>query len=346
MRKLFIPLCALTVLAAGCSRNGAGIDEPTDDRKEIVVASGVTATRTSVESDDDGIVTSHSELDVAFLRNNGATANWETDLSDAQTETGTGIGMITAKLKPATTTTGHNSIAFTSPQYYSGNPTQNVYLRGYYPATASLSYDAVEKVTEATWTVTGKVDLLASDYVTGNKATTSAIPVVFKHLLSKLTIKVIAENDGAKASWGEVVSMKIKAVPQKVKIAFDGDDATEYTATPIATPTTDIPVWGYKAADNSTTDGTPVQLELPVEGTDPAAVFGQTMVAPQGSYVIEIETTLHNSTPLATSTVSITGEAQPGQNHIITLTFKAGVIEATAKVVPWENGQEATGDVD
>lgn len=346
MKKFLIPLCAFAALAAGCSRNQAGI-EPPGTPEQIVLGSGVTAgTRASVESDDDGVIESHTSLDVAFIRAaDGAAADWQADLHADQTAAGTGAGRITAQLLPTTAAAGSNSVTFTVPQFYSGNPTLKAHLRGYYPADAVLSYDGTGNVTEATWTVDGKTDLLASDYVSGYKGIASAVPVTFKHLLSKLTVKVIAENDGAKAGWGEVKSMQIQSVPQNVKILFDGVAGTQWTGIPIASPTADISVWGHKAADNSTTDAAPAQLELPVAGSGTAAVFGQTLVAPQGSYVIKIATTAHGATEYATSTVTIPGGAQAGHNHIITLTFKAGEIVATAVVTAWEDGQDATGEV-
>lgn len=338
MKKFLIPLFAVAIVATGCSKSGK--NTVPDGPQPIKLGAGV-KTRTSVESDGSGVITSPTSLTgVGFLRaDNRTAADWKTAAIVDQTtaSAGTGPGRIAATLTAAS---GNNTVTFAPLQYYHGAPTMNAYLRGYHPNSAELTKNASEFV-EAKWVIDGKMDVMLSDYVSGNKATpgAAAIPVSFEHVLSKLTIKVVAENDGAKASWGDVTSMTIKGVPTNIVAVFDGEVADQYKATALTTPTADIAVWGYDAATKSTTDAAPDQLPLPVGGESDGLIFGQTMVYPAASYMITVNTVNHAGGTDST-TIPIDNEAQPGMNHVITLTFKASGITATATVQGWQDSND------
>lgn len=157
MKKFLIPLFAVAIVATGCSKSGK--NTVADGPQPIKLGAGV-KTRTSVESDGSGVITSPTSLTgVGFLRaDNGTGANWKTATIVDQTtaSAGTGPGRIAATLTAAS---GNNTVTFAPPQYYHGAPTMNAYLRGYHPNTATLTKNASEFVV-ATWEIDGKTDVM------------------------------------------------------------------------------------------------------------------------------------------------------------------------------------------
>lgn len=339
MRTKIIPIFAFALLATACSDGGdmIGTDPNKDTKNEILVGTKVT-TRASVESDGDGILTLPTSLEVAFLRAANATAaNWTLATATAQTETGTGPGIIYATLDATTAVLGSNTILFDDAQYYHGSPTMKSFLKGYYPETATLTKAsaAPENVT-ATWTIDGATDLMVSNYLEGTKANAGvAIPLEFRHLLSKITIKIVAENAAAAAGWGNVSSVVINNQPTKITHTFDGVSANAYASAIAATPD-EQPITIRKVTAGQITDAAADPLAITATSTS----FGQAMVYPAATYSITVATTLGGTPAAINATIDGSG-AQAGMNHVITLTFKAGVITATTTVKQWEDSSDS-----
>lgn len=337
MKKKVIPILTLALLAAACSNENDFIDNGTenDTKSEILVGTKV-ATRASVESNTSGSVTSHPTLDVAFLRAaNGATADWTTATAVAQTVIGTGPGVVDATLTPVAS---GNTIAFGNAQYYHGDQNTKSFLKGYYPKTATLT--KASTVT-ATWTIDGSTDLMVSDYLEGSKVNVgTAIPLEFKHLLSKITINIVAENATIANRWGTVSAIKIKNQPISIIHEFNGVPADQYKSNLAGTPgSSDITV--RKVVAGQITDAAAETLAIPA-GT--AKSFGQVMLYPAATYSIEVTTSL-GGTPSPIPAVIENAGAQAGKNHVITLTFKTGEITATTTVKQWEDSSDS-GAVD
>lgn len=334
MKTKTISVLALALLITACSKDNDPINGGGDDTKSEIVLGTKVTTRASVESDDDGILTLPTSLEVAFLRaENAATANWASALAGDQAVEGTGPGRIYATLKATTEALGSNTITFDKIQYYHGNQNIKSFLKGYYPEDAVLTKAtaAPEHVT-ATWTIDGTHDLMVSNYFSENKDKAGeAVPIVFNHLLSKITIKAIAESDAVVKRWGNIIGVKIKSQPTKITHIFNG--STENALAASVPENADITI--RKVTNGQITDDPADALGLSTTSTS----FGQAMVLPAGTYSIEVTTSL-GGTP-APIEATITNGAQPGMNHEILLTFKTGEIVATTKVTAWKDSDDS-----
>lgn len=236
-----------------------------------------------------------------------------------------------------------NTITFGSAQYYHGDQNTYSYLKGYYPKTATLTKaSASPAYVSATWTIDGATDLMVSDYLTGNKTNAgAAIPLEFRHLLSKITIKIVAESANVADRWGTVSAVKIKNQPVNITHVFDGVSANQYASALAATPgNTDINV--RKVTANQITDALADAVSLTTSTTS----FGQAMVYPATTYTIQVTTSLGGTPSPITATISGVG-AEAGKNHEITLTFKSGEITATTTVKQWEDsGNSGAVDIE
>lgn len=339
MKTKTISVLALALLITACSKDNDPINGGGDDTKSEIVLGTKVTTRASVESDeDDGILTLPTSLEVAFLRaENAATANWASALDSDQAVEGTGPGRIYATLKATTEALGSNTITFDKTQYYHGNQNIRSFLKGYYPEDAALSKatTAPEYVT-ATWTIDGTHDLMVSSYFSENKDKSGkAVPIVFNHLLSKITIKAIAENAAVVGRWGNITGVKIKSQPTKITHLFNGSAENALAAS--VPENADIII--RKVTNGQVTNDPADALGLSTTSTN----FGQAMVLPAGTYSIEVTTSL-GGTP-APIEATITNGAQAGMNHEILLTFKTGEIVATTTVTAWKNSPDS-GAVD
>lgn len=334
MKTKTISVLALALLITACSKDNDPINGGGDDTKSEIVLGTKVTTRASVESDDDGVLTLPTSLEVAFLRaENAETANWASALAGDQAVEGTGPGRIYATLKATTEALGSNTITFDKIQYYHGNQNIKSFLKGYYPEDAVLTKAtaAPEHVT-ATWTIDGTHDLMVSNYFSENKDKAGeAVPIVFNHLLSKITIKAIAENDAVVKRWGNITGVKIKSQPTKITHLFSG--STENALAASVPENADIII--RKVTNGQITNDPADALGLSTTSTS----FGQAMVLPAGTYSIEVTTSL-GGTP-APIEATITNGAQPGMNHEILLTFKTGEIVATTKVTAWKDSDDS-----
>lgn len=338
MKTKITPIVTLALLVTACS-NG---DDPINDgqggveKNEIVLRTSV-MTRTSVESNGAGVITAPTSLNVAFLRapdQASATATagvWQNAIVAAQSVAGTGPGVVDATLNNVSNA---NVFKFTPSQFYNIDATMYSHLKGFYPKVSLQKNTYVS----ATWDIDGKTDVMVTNYFYDNKAVSgSSNPVTFQHLLSKITIKVIADSDAAAASWGNVSEVVIKDTKSTVSHTFDGVTANEYVSTGSAT-TKDISV--FNASGDQVLDTQASSLAL----TTDTLTFGKAMVFPEASYNLVVKTS--GGADQTLSGVAITGGAQAGKDHEITLTFKSGEILPTVVVKQWEEGGKGSATVD
>lgn len=342
MKTKITSIFTLALLITACS-NGDDVDniEPGGEVKSEIVLGTTVSTRASVESDDNGSITIPTSLGVAFLRaENAASANWTTATNSNQTEIGVGPGIINATLTPIV---GGNKIDFVNKQYYHGNSGIKSFLKGYYPTTATMDKGG-DGVVTATWKINGATDLLASDYFEGDKTKDGETnSLIFKHLLSKITIKVIAENDAAIAGWGAVDTVKIMDQSTEIAHKFDGNSSTAYKADPASVSTDSITIHkvnGTVGDYKEITDAFADRLTL----TKDTVLFGQAMVYPAKTYSIKVRTTNGGDPVTLNATIDGSG-AQAGMNHVITLLFRTGEITPTIKVLKWEDSSDSASVV-
>lgn len=339
MKTKITSIFALALLITACSNDNDPINggQGGAEKNEIKLNMSVT-TRASVESNAGGVITAPTSLNVAFLRapdQASATATagvWQNAIVAAQSVAGTGPGVVEATLNNVSNA---NVFAFTPSQYYNIDATMYSHLKGFYPKVSLQKNTYVS----ATWDIDGKTDVMVTNYFYDNKAVSgSSNPVTFQHLLSKITIKVIADSDAAAASWGNVSEVVIKDTKSTVSHTFDGVTANEYVSTGSAT-TKDISV--FNASGDQVLDTKASSLAL----TTDTLTFGKAMVFPDASYNLVVKTSGGPEAELNGITIS-NGGAQAGQDHEITLTFKSGEILPTVKVKPWEEGGKGSATID
>lgn len=338
MKIKITSIFALALLITACSNDNDPINggQGGEEKTEIKLNMSVT-TRTSVESNSAGVITAPTSLDVAFLRapdQASATATagvWQNAIEAAQSVAGTGPGVVKATLKNES---GANVLAFTNSQYYNIDGTMYSHLKGFYPEVTLQKNTYVS----ATWDIDGKTDVMVTNYFCNNKGVSvSSNSVEFQHMLSKITIKVIADSDAAAASWGNVSEVVIKDTKSTVSHTFDGVTANQYVSIDSAT-TKDISV--FNASGDQVLDTQASSLALTTE----TLTFGKAMVYPEANYNLVVKTS--GGADQTLSGVAISGGAQAGHDHEITLTFKSGEILPTVKVKPWEEGGKGSATVD
>ena len=186
--------------------------------------------------------------------------------------------------------------------------------------------------------IDGKTDVMVTNYFHDNKEVSgSSNPVTFQHLLSKITIKVIADSDAAARSWGDVTEVIITGTKSTVTHTFDGNEANQYQSTSTAS-TKEIPV--LNASGDQVLDTQADNLTL----TTDTLTFGKAMVYPEANYNLVVKTSGGDDAELNGIVIS-DGGAKPGMYHEITLTFKSGEILPSIKVKPWEDGGTGSGTI-
>lgn len=338
MKTKITSIFALALLITACSNENDPINggQGGEEKSEILVGTKV-VTRASVESNDESVLTISETLDVNFLRaEDSATEDWETTTTSAQTPQGTGPGVVAAKLK---VTAGANDLKFTNSQYYNTDPNLSSFLKGYYPNDAALEKGSNQFVT-ATWEIDGKTDVMVSNYISGKKTdVTTPRELEFRHLLSRVTVNIIAEDAAAAAGWGSVTGIVIKTKVTQISHTFDGEKADEnqYDSSPVEASVEDnIPI--YSVSDNRITDDVTGTVDIPTDLS--SKMYGQAMVYPAKTYSLDV-TTSNGTVTNVTATITDTNGAQAGKNHLITLTFRASEITATTKVIAWGDGSGA-----
>ena len=180
----------------------------------------------------------------------------------------------------------------------------------------------------------------------------------FKHLLTKLGVKLVAEDDAAVTAWGNVTDISLVGVngSQKPysKVEVTLQDGTAVTGSAFSTTVESFSF--YTMTENTYNDVAFSAQTLALTKT--AANAAYSLVAPitatgTGDFKLKITTQKDAESPLVnevavdlknTSSSTFTGDTQ-GKAFEITLTFKATEIQAKASVKEWENAGTATGEI-
>lgn len=267
--------------------------------------------------------------------------------------------------------------SFETPQFYPVDPGTSVYLAGLYPENAAWTLDGTTK-SVYNITVKGNEDLMFAKEVQTSKADALASPATYKelafaHILTKLDVKLIAEDTHAKESWGKVKSITlIEAAGNQVNT----DMTVNVTAgaAGISTTTAMVNSFPFYLVDNATspvtykdtkfneTDNSGL-FELPVASTvdqanAEAKLCAYSLVAPfnmSGSTkTLKLKVVTENSAAdghdvTATVTLDVDNDGSivkmQGKSLTITLVFKAAEIKATATVKDWADGGSANEEI-
>lgn len=258
-----------------------------------------------------------SDLAVSFARLDNPVSNtdWTTPAIDA-TRLGGG---------------GNTSVMFATTQTYMAANGQSV-LIGYYPRAALSGI----KNPTVSYTITGDEDIMATEVQTG-AANSKFTPFTFQHLLTQLQFKC---SGSAKAveKWTKVSSITVKDVYNTLSMSLDKADGAVLTTTGSAN--TDLGVISCPevvSAPDATDQQTGYLMLYPVAdmGTESAAIN------------LEVKATYDNAEKtLLVPITNISGGAQKGQSHLITLNFTIdGEITIEAGIAEWQPGNGGSSTI-
>lgn len=268
-------------------------------------------------------------------------------------------------------------VGFNTPVYYPADASKEVHLFGLYPTTG-WTVDAADGLT-ATYTIDGCSDIMTAETATTKKsdvqvvspATPSYPKLSFKHLLTKLNVKVVAEKIGEAAdadqpavkAWGAITKIELvkglnEADPQNsCKVTF-ADNTVVFDGTGV------MPFYlaSEDASNNITYEDVKVGEEVDgsaknIDLTTTAALAAYSIVAPveptSGSDVIKLKVYTENQTDGKEVSVSLKKDASTpvtgstaGKEYTITLTFKATEMLVQGEVTAWTDGGSGEQDVD
>lgn len=272
----------------------------------------------------------------------------------------------------------------TGSTFYPANG-DNVYLFGLYPSDAAWTVE--NDNSGFTCTIDGKTDIMVAPELTTSKADapSSYKQFVFDHILTRLDVSVIAENQAAIDAWGEVTGIELTDVASsstaytqpnntcKVPVTYAGTDISVQAANRPTysggTTGVTIPFYYYDAtattvADQYTTDLVDATntITLPnADNSESALRAAYSVIAPitiksLKAFKLKVTTTMADGTVITKNGVAVDLVDDPndsivnngltaGKYYSITLTFKSTDIKASATVNDWVEGVEGTGDV-
>lgn len=341
MKKLYVPVLALLTLAS-CSKS------------EL-------ANRPVVENDMVEIMATSKALTIETR------APFEGQIADGNNLTAVVLGSTTSGDYTETTprycdgemTFADNTTAasFATPQYYPVSDAP-IYLCALYPTALA---DWKDIATTAKYTFDGKTDVMAAAEVSGKKSTAMAGTVPsfeFKHLLTKLIVKVKAEDEAAQNVWGDITGITlVKAMNGDVFDTAEVTLATGAAATGTAFSNAAADGMAFYRIDAAAyTDNAVDDADNKIALTTTAEEAAYSLVAPITAengvkhFTLSVDTKLGET--VTTKEVSFdlykakVGEEDPavfsgdtqGKAFEVTLTFKATEIVATATVTDWVKG--------
>ena len=341
MKKLYVPVLALLTLAS-CSKS------------EL-------ANRPVVENDMVEIMATSKALTIETR------APFEGQIADGNNLTAVVLGSTTSGNYTETTprycdgemTFADNTTAasFATPKYYPVSDAP-IFLCALYPTALA---DWKDIATTAKYTFDGKTDVMAAAEVSGKKSTAMAGTVPsfeFKHLLTKLIVKVKAEDEAAQNVWGDITGITlVKAMNGDVFDTAEVTLATGAAATGTAFSNAAADGMAFYRIDaaaytDNAVDDADNKIALTTTAEEAAYSLVAPIIAENGvkHFTLSVDTKLGET--VTTKEVSFdlykakVGEEDPavfsgdtqGKAFEITLTFKATEIVATATVTDWVKG--------
>lgn len=339
MKKIYLPLLA-AMLLAGCTQNEV-TQTPVNGEVELKLKSSALAidgsTRAPFEGEGGTVAVPLVTKVLVKEQANDYTGLYNTADDKITFTDGTQTG-------------------FTTTKYYYPSDGTGLDICGLYPyaatGTAAGQWDLT--ATNAAFAFNGSQDVMAAAQVTTTKAQAQASTyptLAFSHLLTKLIIKVKAEDAAAIAAWGhvtqiELVKAKGSAPNSKATVALATGTAPRASAFSISlNPFPFYAVTGGTTYTNTAFTGQTLALT-----TDPTVV-AYSLVAPiladgsntagSADFELKVYTEKGDATGvnvpvglLTNASATYAGETQ-GKAFEITLTFKATEIKAKATVSPW-----------
>lgn len=341
MKKLYVPVLALLTLAS-CSKSELA-NRPVVENDMVEIMATSKALTIETRAPFEGQIADGNNLTAVVL---GSTTSGD--------YTETTPRYCDGEMMFADNTT---AASFATPQYYPVSDA-TVYFCALYPTALA---DWKDIATTAKYTFDGKTDVMAAAEVNGKKSTAMAGTVPsfeFKHLLTKLVVKVKAENEAAQNVWGDITGITlVKAMNGDV---FDTAEVTlatgaATTGTAFSNPVADGMAF-YRIDAAAYTDNAVDDADNKIALTTTAEEVAYSLVAPITAengvkhFTLSVDTKLGET--VTTKEVSFdlykakVGEEDPavfsgdtqGKAFEVTLTFKATEIVAKATVTDWVKG--------
>lgn len=331
MKKILFPLLAIVAMT-GCTQ-GEILESRSDETVEIKLKSSAMSVEAVTRAPFEGEIGSGNTLTARILASKTQGNYTTTYADDAMTFSDNGTtaaGFATAKYYPADNST--------------------VYFCGLYPNTGW----AVSQTTTTTFTFDGSKDVMAAAEVNSTKdeAKTGGFKTLaFKHLLTQLVIKVVAEDQAAIDSWGNLTDLTLSKAGDdnpnsKVEVTLATGVAETGTAFSSPINSSLFKFWKKGSGPDAAFAGQTVVLQ-----TAPGEEVAYSMVSPvtadgNSDYTLLVKTANSKAGGI-TVPVNLTktgGGAYDsntqGKKFMVTLTFKATEIKALATVQPWtEDGK-------
>ncbi|MDE6508552.1 MAG: fimbrillin family protein [Alistipes sp.] len=348
MKKLFFSLLAVAAMAS-CSKSELA-NRPNIDRDNVeIMASSVakSITRTPYE----GNIATDNELTARVLVSETA--------GDYSTLLNTDYKMVFSDVA----SNANSQVGFaTTPCFFPADGGK-VYLSGFHP------YDGwTEIVTNGPnyfFAIDGKSDLMAAAEQATDKAEALAgtyPTLTFKHLLTKLVIKVQAEDDNAITSWGKITDMYLtKAASSAIRAwaqVKKSEDTATFRADNDGNNLDKLACYSYDENNKPTdTEFSAIALTVPdTEAGEVAPAVAYSMIHPvtatEKHYTLVVKTEKHTEeypidlTLYKKGSTDVFTDPTTGYAFEISLTFKAKAIQAKATVTPWAEGGNTNVDIE
>ncbi len=253
-------------------------------------------------------------------------------------------------------------LTFETDEYYLSRPRNNdTKLIAWYPAVGEDG----SKWNVSVWspyvatvdfTVDGETDILMSNLVEGdqlNPYNGADNRMVFRHLLTRLVVRVFTRDAGVPAYFGGVCSIAVAGKAQTCSVRLPDVDAPSNTyPTEITfTGTDDLPIIYRYPADNSPIAGydNPTGFPIPLaeesagDGKPDPRLAGYAMIAPGAEAIgLLIETSRQEGIPPVQVPAPPAGFAA-GRSYTLTLEFMPNGIEViNVSILDWGGEEEET----
>lgn len=340
MKKIYLPLLAALALA-GCTQNEV-TDTPVNGQVELKLKSSA--------------LTIDGSTRAPFEGEGGTAGNPLVTKVLVKEQANDYTGLYNTADDKITFTDGTQT-GFTTTKYYYPSDGAGLDICGLYPyaATGTAAGQWNVAAAQADFVFDGSQDVMAAAQVTANKALAQAgnyPALAFSHLLTKLVVKVKAENAAAITAWGNVTKIelvKAKGSAPNSKATVTLASGTAARATAFATSLNPFPFYAVTGGTTYTNTAFTAQaLALTVDPT----VVAYSLVAPiladgsstagSADFELRVYTEKGDATGvnvpvglLTNALATYAGETQ-GKAFEITLTFKSTEIKALATVSPWE----------
>lgn len=308
MKALVFSMLAIASLVA-CTNESDPINEVDNEKPvEIKLNAGIITTKAPIDSENNLPKTKVTGIQIV-------------QAPEAEDAVWTGVSAVASTAEIGT----DGAMVFTGEKlYYNADESKKTFLIGYYPTPTNIR-DGV-----ASWTITGKEDIIATGVVSGDKTKKDTpLSFEFKHLLTQLQIE-IKGNAAAQAVFGKITGIKIIAAKTSASLTLGSASLTWSGAADKS-----INVWsGVEGSESNTLDATL---------SDSFEKIGYVMLAPATKYTVEVM-----SENITTSEeITITNTAVAGSAHKIALTFNGSEVSASATLTGWVTSADGgTGTID